>query len=210
MKQIAFDFDMTLADTKHSILESLKHTFEMLGLEPKYDIDSSFEALKALKIKEQIRYLLPNSKVIMDITTIVDCYLRNYLEFGIPKTNLFDGVLEMFELLKIKGFNLHIVSAKSEVNLMKSIEFTGLIPDYVVANVAGDEKASYLVKTKCNTYVGDARADIEVATIARCQSIIVNPNFSEVASWQQKPNWHFFNVMELLKWIKLESNLSLI
>lgn len=208
MKNIAFDFDLTLVNTRTSIIESLRRTFEQLNLISSYDIERSFDAIKALKLRGQIEYLLQQKLSGVKLENIVSCYMTNYLEFGISKTILFDGVPEMFELFSNKGFCIHIVSAKSEVNLLKSIEFVGIRPDFVIANVAGHEKSKYLVQTGCTTYVGDANLDVDVAKTADCKSIIINADKSEVKSWQNAPDFHFIDIKEFLDWLQNTANVD--
>lgn len=209
-RSIGFDFDLTVADTKHAIVSTLIQTFQVLKINPKLDIESNFDKLKSLKLKEQVHLLLEDVDNLLLIDQVIAQYMELYRVDGVKKTVLFHGVVELFEFLKHNKFKIHIVSAKSQKNLDYSVAFTQLVADEVIGNISGREKSYYLQKSGCTTYVGDARIDIEVARDAKCLSIILNPNINEIAAWEDAPDYHFESINDFYSWLRFSRNLELV
>jgi phosphoglycolate phosphatase-like HAD superfamily hydrolase len=210
LRSIAFDFDLTIADTKNAIVSTLVQTFQVLGKTPKFDIALNFELLKSLKLKEQIKLLLDDEGDLQSLNRIISRYMELYRLDGIKKTVLFPGVVELFDFLHKADFEIHIVSAKSQKNLDYSIVYTNLKADKIIGNVSGQEKSEYLQKFRCATYVGDAEIDVDVARNAKCLSIILNSNVKEINTWQIPPDFHFESVRDFYAWVRSSENLELV
>lgn len=142
MRNIGFDFDLTIADTKDAVINSIKETFEIMEIHTRYDLGLDFNQFKGLKLREQIAFLTQGNLTEQQLEAAIDCYMSVYAEIGILKTKLFEGVQELFRYLEHSGFAIHIVSAKSQINLLRSIEFTELKPYAVIGGVAREKKVN--------------------------------------------------------------------
>lgn len=207
MRHIGFDFDLTIADTKDAVISSIKETFEIMEIHAHYDLNLDFNQFKGLKLREQITFLTQGNLTGQQLEATSDCYMRVYAEIGILKTKLFEGVQELFGYLEDNDFAIHVVSAKSQVNLRKSIEFTQLKPYAVIGGIAREKKSQYLIDSGCSSYVGDMEIDIEIANRAACKSILINYLKEETKGWKLIPDKEFDSISSFFDWIQIEENL---
>jgi phosphoglycolate phosphatase-like HAD superfamily hydrolase len=208
MKNIAFDFDFTLADTSASILSSLEFAFHTSGFRPKLSISDDFSKVKGLKLREQIVAIAGESVPNSDLNFMIEQFMNFYRKEGMKKTVLYPGIYELFDFFSGKDIATHIVSAKSKVNLVATIEFFELKPTKLIGGVALGEKVDYLISEGCSTYVGDMDIDVEISRRAGCNSVILHAPKNQTYKWNNQADFYFDTLQEFISWVEDEKNLA--
>lgn len=210
MKNIAFDFDFTLADSTESIVESLQSAFSLSNIRPEVNIRDNFAKIKGLKLREQLATLTPSGITSRDVEHVASLFMDLYRSIGVKKTIAYPGAGELFYFLSSHGFKIHIVSAKSLTNLKLTLEHLNLEPDVITGGVALQEKVDYLRFANCSSYVGDMEIDVKISSEAGCRSIIVNSQTIDTSKWKFQADIYFDSLIELFSWVKKPENLSIL
>ena len=209
MTWIAFDFDMTLADSAEAVIESLYLAFKGSGLIiEREEIENQFWKIKGRKVEDQIKHFLPKRDLISLSPIVHNAFMEHYSMVGLEKTKPFDGTVDLICFLRQYDFKIVIVSAKSIVNLDKSLRILHIETDKVLGNLYGFEKTQKIKEHSALAYVGDLEVDVEIAQAADCLSIILNTQSEEIANWQKKPNYQFTTPRKFLSWLQQENNLK--
>lgn len=104
-KYILFDLDGTLINSNDVIIKCLKETAEKYV---KRDLsDEELDRILGKPLKEQIS-LIHNENV----EQMVECYRRLYRKHRDELTKEFNGIKEMLDILKEKGYTMGIVTSK--------------------------------------------------------------------------------------------------
>jgi phosphoglycolate phosphatase len=108
-KNILFDLDGTLTDSKEGIFKSLDYALKSLGMEtpPMEDLywvmgpplSSSFAKLLNTEDAEEIQ-------------KAVDIYRERFGKIGMYENELFDGIEDVLEKLKNRGYKLFLATSK--------------------------------------------------------------------------------------------------
>ena len=172
IKAVVFDIDGTLIDTIGQIIECTRLTFShhSLPIPPQADIQS----IIGKKLLEGLTSLLPQDK--KSLGEAVTATYRSFYaaDEKLRQNILFNGVNELFTLLKNKNYKIGIASGKSTAGINRTLEETGL-DVFVDAVCSGDEVPSKPDKAMMLTVaerlflephellgVGDAGMDIEM------------------------------------------------
>lgn len=172
IKAVVFDIDGTLTDTIGQIIECTRLTFAHYLLPIPSDIDTM--SIIGKKLLEGLTTLLPQDK--KDLGEAVTATYRNYYaaDEKLRQNIMFNGVNELFTLLKDKNYKIGIASGKSTAGVNRTLKETGL-DVFVDAICSGDEVPSKPDKAMMLTVgkrlslelhellgVGDAGMDIEM------------------------------------------------
>ena len=107
-RYVIFDFDGTVVDTGEGILKSLQYSFEQMGRE--------VPDLKDLKkfIGPPIHYSFTHYYDVSeeDVGDYIKKYRERYTVTGIYECELYDGIIELIDLLKAQGVKVGIASSK--------------------------------------------------------------------------------------------------
>ena len=183
IKAVVFDIDGTLTDTIGQIIECTRLTFShySLPIPPVTDIKS----IIGKKLLEGLTSLLPQDKKVLgeDVTATYRSYYA--ADEKLRQNILFNGVYELFTLLKDKNYKIGIASGKSTAGVNRTLKETKL-DVFVDAICSGDEvpskpdKAMMLkvaerlsLKPQELLGVGDAGMDIEMYHNAKSHSCAV-------------------------------------
>lgn len=170
-KTLIFDFDGTLADTRESILQTMKfvaHSYNIQTVDEKL-----IESLIGLPLKTTFEtvFLLDES-VIHDATLL---YREHYDEIVIETVSLFEGVKDTLIDFHDKGINLTVASSKGKKSLIKILQKQSIYD--IFSFIGGEEDAENkkpapdivnLIMDKFNYHpneclvVGDTIFDIEM------------------------------------------------
>lgn len=208
MPGIAFDFDMTLAETSEAVYATLLSSFTLVSIPMVTNPTTDFPSLRGLKLREQLIGMSLNQLSESDLEELEVAFMKQYPSIGVPKSKLFSGVRELFETLHACKIPIHIVSAKSPTNLELSLHYLGLEPDKWIGGIFGEQKIDYLVQNSCSTYVGDAPIDAEIARKAFCKAIIINNSNECIGDWVIQPDYVFSNPNDFLSWLRNSKNLQ--
>lgn len=167
-KHIVFDVDGTLIDSEYSILAALVDTLKEINGKD-YTIDElryvlgipGAETLKLLEVK--------------DIESGLDLWLKNMDKYK-DTVKVFDGVIEMLELLNSKGYKLGIVTSKlreefdhdfNRFNLKKYFSTIVCADDTLLHKPYPEPLLKYMEINELNNkdliYIGDTGYDYECA-----------------------------------------------
>lgn len=210
-KTLILDFDGTLADTKDSIIKTMKfvaHSFNIKNFDKKL-----IESLIGLPLKTTFEKAFSlDEKLIQEATLI---YRKHYNEIVIDTISLFDGVKDTLLDFHHKEINLTVASSKGKEALIKILKKQNIYDIFLF--VGGEEDAINkkpspdivnLIMDKYNyqpnecLVVGDTIFDIEMGQRANVDTCgVTYGNNTRKKLEKQKPNYiidNFNNLSEIL------------
>ncbi len=210
-KNLILDFDGTLADTKESILQSMKfvaHSFDI----DNYD-EKLIENLIGLPLKTTFEKAFSIDEKLMQEATLV--YRKHYNEIVIDTISLFNGVKNTLLDFHKQGINLTVASSKGKEALIKILKKQNVYDIFTF--VGGEEDAKNkkpspdivnLIMNKYNYHpseclvVGDTIFDIEMGRRANVDTCgVTYGNNTREKLEKQKPNYiinSFRNLAEIV------------
>lgn len=183
---VLLDFDGTVADTGEGIFSSVRYAIEAMGFDPLPEevihtfigppIFSSFK--RALNLSDE------------DSARAVEKYRERYVEDGIYKLQIYDGLEKLMQDMKKSGIKLAIASSKPENFIIKILEFLKMdsLFDYISApesDKAPESKTALVeravsrlgIEKSRAVMIGDRYFDIDGAKGAGIDSIGVTFGF---------------------------------
>ena len=134
---VLFDLDGTLVDSGIGVTNSVAYALEKFGITPppRQDLFKFIGPPLTQSFREFCGF--DGEKT----TLAIKYYREYYSQKGILECIMYDGVLELMESLKQKGYKLALATSKPEIYATRVIENKGILPyiDYVGAATA-DEK----------------------------------------------------------------------
>ena len=167
---ILFDLDGTLINTEKGILTCMKHTASVFNINTD-NID--FRQYIGPGLLSSFTELLGNASKAEDA---VDVYRSHLEKIKFSLDSLYDGIYEMLEKLKIKGYTLVITTAKLERFAKMSLTYFKI--DHFFDHVFGatiddirtekEDIIEYAIKTQdidkdSALIIGDRKHDLEAA-----------------------------------------------
>ncbi len=196
---LILDFDGTIADTKKSIIRTMKFVSYKYNIK-NFD-EKLIESLIGLPLKTTFEKAFALDEKLIPEATFV--YRKHYNEIAIDTISLFDGVKETLLYFHQKGINLAIASSKGKATLIKILKRHHLYD--IFSFVGGDEDAknkkpapdivNFIVDEhhyhpKECLVVGDTVFDIEMGQRANVDTCgVTYGNNSKEALEKQKPNY---------------------
>lgn len=198
-KTLILDFDGTLADTKKSIVQTMKFVTDTMNIK---DFDEEvIKSLIGLPLKTTFeKAFLLEEKLIHEATLV---YRKHYNEIVIDTISLFDDIKETLFDFHQKGINLTVASSKGKEALVKILKKQEI--HHLFSFVGGEEDTKHkkpspdIVNLIMNTYnylpeeclvVGDTIFDIEMgqrANVVTCGVTYGNNTKEELE--KQGPNY---------------------
>ncbi len=208
-KTLILDFDGTLADTKGSILQTMKfvaHRFNIKNFDERL-----IESLIGLPLKITFKKaFLFDEKLIQEATSI---YRKHYNDIVIDTISLFDGVKDTLLDFQHKGMNLTVASSKGKEALVKILKKQNIYD--IFSFVGGEEDAKnkkpspYIVNLIIDKHhylpneclvVGDTIFDIEMGQRANVDTCgVTYGNNTREKLEKQRPNYIIDNFIDLNK-----------
>lgn len=177
IRNIIFDLDGTLADSKLGIINSQVYVFESVGVRV-----SEADLLRAIGQGWGLRKVFPHFLSGIDeaeIERLVLLYREHYAQTMMDFTTPFEGTLETLESLKARGFGLAVATLKRDDFARGMVQGIGAgdFISYVQGTQPGmaDKPAPDVVLAACAganwspldcLYVGDATTDIAAGRAA--------------------------------------------
>jgi phosphoglycolate phosphatase len=211
-RTLIFDFDGTLADTRESIIQTMKfvaHSYNIQTVDEKL-----IESLIGLPLNATFEqaFLLDES-LIRDATLL---YRKHYDDIAIDTVSLFEGVNDTLFYFRDKGINLTVASSKGKASLTKILQkqnvynifsFVGGEEDATNKKPAPDIVYHIIDKFKCQAneclVVGDTIFDIEMGQRAKVDTCgVTYGNNTREKLERQGPNFiidRFINLTEIVQ-----------
>jgi phosphoglycolate phosphatase len=170
---IIFDFDYTLADSSHGVVECINYALENLGL----PAVSAEEACRTIGLSLPNTFLtLTGQEQRASSDEFVRLFIKRADEVMADMTVLFEAVPQTVRLLKKRGHKLGIVSTKFRYRIETILKREGLSDVFDVV-IGGEDVANHkpdpeglqmaLDRLGCSLvdslYVGDSFTDAETA-----------------------------------------------
>lgn len=183
---VLLDFDGTIADTGEGIYDSVRYAVKAMGFDPLPEkvvhtfigppVFSSFK--RALNLSDE------------DSAKAVEKYRESYMQGGIYRLRLYDGMESLLKDIKKSGIKLAVASSKPENFIIEILKYLNLsdffdfisapesdkAPESKTALVERAVKALNIDKSKA-VMIGDRYFDIEGAKEANVKSIGVTFGF---------------------------------
>ncbi|MDO6811307.1 HAD family hydrolase [Zobellia galactanivorans] len=211
-KTLILDFDGTLADTKESIIQTMKfvaHSFDLENFDEK-----QIESLIGLPLKTTFEKAFSLDEKFIESATSV--YRKHYNEIVIDTISLFDGVKELLSDFHHRGINLTVASSKGKEALIKILKKQNIYDIFLFVGGVEDAKNKKpspdivnLIMDKYNyrpnecLVVGDTIFDIEMGQRANVDTCgVTYGNNTREKLEKLKPNYiidNFRNLNEIVK-----------
>jgi phosphoglycolate phosphatase len=208
---IVFDWDGTLSDSTSPIASCMQEACRELGLAV-----PTMEQAKhviGLGLDDALGRLLPQLAR-SEYGTLVASYRRHYLarQFKHP---LFDGMVELLELLAARGHVLAVATGKSVVGLQHSLEEVGLVGRFDALRTADvtapkpdpamllELLAELEVAPERMLMIGDTAFDLEMAARAGVCALAVGYGAHPLDELRKWPALEYLrSPVELCDWLK--------
>ncbi len=134
---VLFDLDGTLVDSGIGVTNSVAYAMKKFGITPppRHELFKFIGPPLVQSFKEFCGF--DDEKT----TLAIKYYREYYSEKGILECTMYDGVLELLESLKQKGYKIALATSKPEIYATRVVENKGIMPylDYLGAATT-DEK----------------------------------------------------------------------
>jgi phosphoglycolate phosphatase len=163
-RPVGFDLDLTLIDSRKSILDSFRAVSDGTGV--RIDLDE-IESRLGLKLEDELAYWFDAS----EIAGAATIYRNHYVEIAMTTTEAMPGAHESLAAVARSGAPAVIITAKHATSVGPCLAATGLRADQLFTLAHGPEKAAILKEIDASIYVGDTPADVRAANDARTVAI---------------------------------------
>lgn len=189
MNTVIFDLDGTLLDTLEDLADAVNYAMRQFQLEEK--TISQVRSFVGNGIRKLIERCVPEGDSREDFEEILHCFREYYAVHCQDKTRPYDGIMDVLETLKEKGYQMAIVSNKhhSAVEDLKNIFFAEYISvaigqsDNLRPKPAPDTVDLALEQLGCHRkdaiYVGDSDVDKATADNSGMDCIAVTWGFRD-------------------------------
>jgi phosphoglycolate phosphatase len=135
---LVFDWDGTLIDSIERIANSLQLAGEKIcGIKVS---DTAARNVIGLGLHEAVTQLYPELNA-ETINAISEAYKQHYLYESEIEAPLFDGVTDLLDSLRTRGFTLAIATGKSRIGLNHSLDTHGLAHYFSSTRCAGENRS---------------------------------------------------------------------
>ena len=203
LNAVLFDLDGTLIDTNELIIDSFKHTFEVLK--------------KPVPTREKIISCFGEplyetmNKFFDDADEAVEIYREFNLKYHDDRISSYKNASEMLENLKNKGYKLAIVTSKNRSTALRGLKYLKIL-DYFEVLVSSDEVENHKphpepvlkaceileVSPKNSIMVGDSIYDIMSGRNAGSKTCGVCYSFMKDKLLEMKADYYIEALIEIL------------
>lgn len=207
LNAVLFDLDGTLIDTNELIIDSFKHTFEVLKKSvPTRD--------KIISCFGEPLYETMN-KFFDDANEAVEIYREFNLKYHDDRISSYKNATEILESLKNKGYKLAIVTSKNRSTALRGLKYLKIL-DYFEVLVTSDEVENHKphpepvlraceileVSPKNSIMVGDSIYDIMSGKNAGSKTCGVCYSFMKDKLLEMKADYYIDDLIEILDIVK--------
>lgn len=207
---IVFDWDGTLVDSTHAIVESVQGAAEDAGLP--IPSDAAARGIIGLELHRALATLFEGVSE-EQVLYLAERYRYHFLvrDHAIP---MFDGVAEAIEELTGEGFMLSVATGKTRRGLDRAMATTGLHPHFLASRCADEcfskphpqmlhEIMDELgVMPERTLMIGDTTYDLQMASNAGASSLAVSYGAQPLENLlEHAPLAHFDRFTKLHQWL---------
>lgn len=208
-KLIIFDMDGTILNTLEDLYESVNYILNEFSF-PTRTIEE-VRCFVGNGIYKLIERAVPKDTAKETIDEVFEKFIIYYKEHCSIHTKPYDGINELLNELKEKGYKLAVVSNKADsaVKILAEDYFTGLFDDAIGERKGIQRKPSpdsvlalideYNVDKQETLYIGDSEVDIQTANNAHIDYALVKWGFRDEEFLYQHGASHIFASCEELK-----------
>ena len=207
-KNIIFDLDGTLTDSKPGIVKGVQYALRCYGIEEP-DLDKLTFFVGPPLYKSFISYLDCSEE---EAKEVVECYREYYAETGLYENALYEGVESLLYSLKEKGFKIILASSKPRIYVKRVLSYFRILRYFDIVegseldgkNTVKSELIAHILEKwslkadEC-VMIGDRKYDIEGAKANGMDSIAVGYGYGSEDELSGAEPTHFFSTIEELK-----------
>lgn len=172
IKIAIFDWDGTIVDSIDHIADSLHKAAADLGF-PTLE-KAAYKNIIGLGMIDALKTLYPNVQD-PDIEAIRQAYSRYFFDKEAKPTQIFPGMAELIERLRVRGIGRAVATGKSRRGLDAAFQSSGLKPQFDVSRCADETRSKphplmleeildfYNLKPHEAVMIGDTTYDLEMA-----------------------------------------------
>ncbi|ABR49090.1 HAD-superfamily hydrolase, subfamily IA, variant 1 [Alkaliphilus metalliredigens QYMF] len=199
IKYIIFDFDGTLVDSLDIAINAVNKLSDKFGF--KKVKKEEFDFLRKLSIPERCKHL----SVPMYKLPFWAAHFYNEYKSSIQDIALFEGIKEVLDELRNRGYELAIISSNSEDNIREFLEknqIYSIKEVFASKHIFGKDKVlnAFMKKEKLSNseiiYVGDEERDILACKKVGVKIISVSWGFDLLETIKQKEPDYIVNSPE--------------
>ena len=207
-KNILFDLDGTITDSKPGIVKGVQYALRCFGIDEP-DLDKLTSFVGPPLYKSFMNYLDCSEE---EAKEAVECYREYYAETGLYENALYDGIDALLYQLKERGYRLVLASSKPRIYVKRVLSHFRVMRYFDI--VEGSEldgtntdKAELLahmlekwnLKAEECVMVGDRKHDILGAKANGMDSIAVGYGYGAEDELSKAGPTYFFSTIEELK-----------
>ena len=207
-KNILFDLDGTLTDSKPGIVKGVQYALRCCGIDEP-DLEKLTSFVGPPLYKSFMSYLDCSEE---DAKEVVECYREYYAETGLYENALYEGIDVLLYNLKEKGYKIILASSKPRIFVKRVLSFFRIMRYFDI--VEGSEldgkntdKAELIahilekwnLKAEECVMIGDRMHDIQGAKANGMDSIAVGYGYGTQDELSGAAPTHLFSTIEELK-----------
>ncbi len=207
-KNILFDLDGTLTDSKPGIVKSVQYALRCCGIDEP-DLEKLTSFVGPPLYKSFMSYLDCSEE---DAKEVVECYREYYAETGLYENALYEGIDVLLYNLKEKGYKIILASSKPRIFVKRVLSYFRIMRYFDI--VEGSEldgkntdKAELIahilekwnLKVEECVMIGDRMHDIQGAKANGMDSIAVGYGYGTQDELSGAAPTHLFSTIEELK-----------
>lgn len=212
-KTVIFDLDGTLLNTLEDLRDSTNYALGCLGY-PERNLEE-IRTFVGNGIRKLIERAVPEGTAISEIDKVFDKFRPYYMEHSREKTCPYDGIMEVLDYLKKNGYQMAIVSNKSDAAVKDLAKY--YFGNYISVAIGEREginrkpapdsvfEAMRLLNAdaKTSVYVGDSDVDRQTAANAGLTCVSVTWGFRDGEELRKlKPQYIIREPKKLIEIVK--------
>lgn len=216
IKNILFDLDGTISDSREGILNGIRYSAKELNLQPELDIPTLEKFIgPPLHHSYEAKFNLTEAEAAHAVSVFRQYYERQ----GWSENTVIKNIPETLAALKAQGYNLYVATSKPTVYAKKIIKHFGL--DNYFIEIAGSnldnsrsDKAEIIqhlvdahqLKSEETLMIGDTKFDIQGAQKHNTCVVAITSGTDTRAELQQyQPDLIIDDALELLEILKSDA-----
>ncbi len=207
-KNIFFDLDGTLTDSKPGIVKGVQYALRCCGIDEP-DLDKLTSFVGPPLYKSFMNYLECSEE---DAKEVVECYREYYAETGLYENALYEGIDALLYHLKEKGYKIILASSKPRIYVKRILSYFRIMRYFDIVegseldgkNTDKGELIAHILekwnlKPEECVMIGDRKHDVQGAKANGMDSIAVGYGYGSKEELAEAAPTYFFSTIEELK-----------